>query len=122
MRVKNCCRRRMVMKNRMNRIYEERDYGRITKGACLALKSRILLYAASPLFNGGMSTLQYRNQDNLAERIKAAGYPTADNTRWQRAADAAKAVMNSGVLSVGGRQQHQPGKWFLFPVFNQEKF
>jgi hypothetical protein len=28
------------------------DYGRITKGACLALRSRLLLYAASPLFNG----------------------------------------------------------------------
>ncbi|WP_316812171.1 RagB/SusD family nutrient uptake outer membrane protein [Pedobacter heparinus] len=80
--------------------YEERDYGRVTKGACLALKSRVLLYAASPLFNGGMATLQYRNQENLQERIKAAGYPTADNTRWQRAADAAKAVMNSGYYQL----------------------
>src|SRR5690606_32260475 len=29
------------------------DFGRITKGAALALKARVLLYAASPLFNGG---------------------------------------------------------------------
>ena len=29
------------------------ETGRITKGACLALKSRVLLYAASPLFNSG---------------------------------------------------------------------
>lgn len=80
--------------------YEERDYGRVTKGACLALKSRILLYAASPLFNGGMATLTYRNQEGLTERIKAAGYPTADNSRWQKAADAAKAVMNSGYYQL----------------------
>jgi len=33
------------------------DYGRITKGAVLALKSRALLYAASPLFNGGIATV-----------------------------------------------------------------
>lgn len=30
------------------------ETGRITKGACMALKSRVLLYAASPLFNGGV--------------------------------------------------------------------
>ena len=30
------------------------ERGRITKGACMALKSRVLLYAASPLFNGGV--------------------------------------------------------------------
>lgn len=29
------------------------ETGRITKGACMALKSRVLLYAASPLFNDG---------------------------------------------------------------------
>lgn len=29
------------------------ETGRITRGACMALKSRVLLYAASPLFNGG---------------------------------------------------------------------
>ena len=28
------------------------DWGRIGKGAALALKSRVLLYAASPLYNG----------------------------------------------------------------------
>ena len=91
--------------------YEEGDYGRATKGACLALKSRVLLYAASPLFNGGMSTLQYRNGENLAERIKVAGYPTADNFRWQKAADAAKAVMDSGYYSLV-EDDSKPGNGF----------
>ena len=31
--------------------YESRYLGRIVKGAALALKARVLLYAASPLFN-----------------------------------------------------------------------
>ncbi|HEY2725707.1 MAG TPA: RagB/SusD family nutrient uptake outer membrane protein, partial [Parafilimonas sp.] len=33
--------------------YSGGDFGRVTKGACLALKAKVLLYAASPLFNGG---------------------------------------------------------------------
>jgi hypothetical protein len=42
------------------------NYGRATQDACYALSSRVLLYAASPLFN-----------------------PTHDNQKWQKAADAA---------------------------------
>lgn len=58
------------------------DYGRITKGACLALRSRLLLYAASPLFNG------------RADLGGILGYPTADATRWNKAAQAALDVIN----------------------------
>lgn len=59
------------------------DYGRATKGAALGLKSRLLLYAASPLFNG--------RSDNMNGVL---GYPTADVARWTKAAAAAKAVMD----------------------------
>lgn len=61
------------------------DYGRITRGAALALKSRLLLYAASPLFNG--------RADNMDGVL---GYPTADENRWAKAAQAAKDVMDLG--------------------------
>lgn len=64
--------------------YEDRDYGRVTKGACLALKSRILLYAASPLFNGG-------NPGNAL-----VSYSSYDPARWQKAAQAAEDVINLG--------------------------
>lgn len=47
--------------------------GRATKGAALALKARIALYAASPLYNAGT---------------------------WQAAASAAKDVMNMGMYSL----------------------
>lgn len=54
-----------------------------TKQACQALKSRVLLYAASPLFNG--NTLESGNA--------FVGYPTYDAARWKRAADAARDLI-----------------------------
>ena len=49
------------------------NFGRATQDACMALRSRVLLYAASPLFN----------TDN-------------DKQKWQKAADAAEALLNRG--------------------------
>ncbi len=56
-------------------MYETTDanFGRATQDACKALLSRVLLYAASPLHN-----------------------PSHDNAKWQKAADAAEALLNSG--------------------------
>lgn len=51
--------------------YSANNLGRATKGAALALKARMLLYAASPQFN-----------------------PSNDKTKWQLAADAAKEVID----------------------------
>ncbi|MES2276423.1 MAG: RagB/SusD family nutrient uptake outer membrane protein [Bacteroidota bacterium] len=73
--------------------YTGLDYGRITKGACLALKARVLLYAASPLYNGGSTATS-------APLIAATAYPTADANRWVAARDAAKAVMDLGVYAL----------------------
>jgi starch-binding outer membrane protein, SusD/RagB family len=73
--------------------YTGLDYGRVTKGAALALKARVLLYAASPLFNGGAVT------DDAA--LKAlVSYPAYDANRWKLAADAAKAVMDLGIYNL----------------------
>ena len=55
-------------------------FGRATKGAALALKSRLLLYAASPLYVDFGDTNE-------------ANKPT-DVALWKSAADAAKAVIN----------------------------
>ncbi|CAL1521034.1 RagB/SusD family nutrient uptake outer membrane protein [Chitinophaga sp. MM2321] len=58
------------------------DKGRATKGAAMALKSRILMYAASDLFN---------------KEVKSPlmGYTSGDQTaRFRLAKDAAKAVMD----------------------------
>jgi hypothetical protein len=53
------------------------EWGRITKGAAMAMKARMLLYAASPLFN-----------------------PSGDVSKWQAAADAAKAVIDLNLYQL----------------------
>lgn len=55
------------------------DVGRATIGAALALKSRLLLYQASPYYN-----------------------TSNDMTKWQAAADAAKAVIDMPLYSLYG--------------------
>jgi starch-binding outer membrane protein, SusD/RagB family len=64
------------------------DFGRITKVAALALKSRLLLYKASDLYNSSSWATGYVNP----ELISIVG---GDRTaQWQAAADAAKAVIS----------------------------
>ncbi len=84
------------------------DYGRATKGACLALKARVLLYAASPLFNGGGNT-----EDASLKAI--IGYPSYDANRWNLAADAARAVMDLNTYSLH-QNSTKPGYGF-YEVF-----
>lgn len=55
-------------------------YGRATKGAALALKSRVLLYAASPLW------LDWKNSDE--------SYLPSVKEKWEKAAAAAKEVID----------------------------
>ena len=65
------------------------DLGRATKGAALTLKARVLLYAASDLYN--------RNPSGQPE----TGYIGGDRAeRWRAARDAAKAVMDLGVYQL----------------------
>ncbi|RZL02547.1 MAG: RagB/SusD family nutrient uptake outer membrane protein, partial [Pedobacter sp.] len=52
---------------------------RPTKGAAIALKARALLYAASPLFNGG----------NIEPANPVTGYTNFSADRWQKAEQAA---------------------------------
>jgi hypothetical protein len=64
------------------------DYGRPTKAVCLALKARVLLYMASPLWNGNPDYKDIKNDDG------ARLFPDGDAGRWQAAADAAKACID----------------------------
>ena len=84
--------------------YSGLDYGRVTKGACLALKSRVLLYAASPLYNGGST--------GTGDVIKYTAYPNPDQSRWEKAALAAKAVMDLNVYSLNIDNTAKPGNGF----------
>lgn len=66
--------------------YGANDWGRIAKGAALALKTRTYLYAASPLFNGG-------GFEADATKKALTGYPTADASRWQRVIESSEELI-----------------------------
>ncbi len=82
--------------------YENIYRGRVTKGAALALKSRTLLYAASPLFNPIDGKAYYEDGINDGDYSKTINpeikkyvcYESYDANRWKIAADAAKAVID----------------------------
>lgn len=57
----------------------------VTREAAMALKARVLLYAASPLFNG----------ENIAPSNELTGYTDYSAERWKLAADAAKYFIDN---------------------------
>ncbi|MET4083893.1 hypothetical protein ABIB40_003866 [Pedobacter sp. UYP30] len=73
----------------------DREFGRATVGMALAVKSRVLLYAASPEFNGntGFASLKSLDGKNLINQ-------NYDQEKWKKAADAAKAVIDLGLYSL----------------------
>lgn len=74
----------------------DRWMGRATKGAALALKSRVLLMAASPLYNGcDLYKGKMRNKDG-----KYLFPQTPDPEKWERAAQAARELINLGIYSL----------------------
>ncbi|MDR0714608.1 MAG: RagB/SusD family nutrient uptake outer membrane protein [Bacteroidales bacterium] len=75
------------------RIVETIWYGRATKGAAYAVKSRYLLYMARPLFNGGNKDYMDNMVNFYGERL----FPAEDKTKWDAAAAAAKQVIDLNV-------------------------
>lgn len=68
------------------------DFARPTRGAALALRARALLYAASPLANGGApAEVQTAMVDRQGNPLLS---DTKDESKWARAAAAAKDVMD----------------------------
>lgn len=63
------------------------EWGRITKGACLALKSRVLLYAASKLHDPG-------------EKLSGPLYDYTKTTKWADAAKAAKDLIDMNLYTL----------------------
>lgn len=76
-------------------VHSAAHIGRATKGAALALKARTLLFAASDLHNSNASWAGGYSNPELV------GYVDGDQqSRWQAAKDAAKAVIDLGVYSL----------------------
>lgn len=93
--------------------YDVQYYGHITKGAALAVKAKTLLYAASPLLNGGEIDGNAVSVDgsSVKETLLSVTNPDGtalfdkvyDNEKWKKAADAAKVVLdmaNKGLYSL----------------------
>ncbi|MDR1895590.1 MAG: RagB/SusD family nutrient uptake outer membrane protein [Prevotellaceae bacterium] len=65
--------------------------GRITQPIALALKAKVLIWAASPLFNGNPDYSDFK--DNKGRQLIHAGTP--DQAKWQRAAEAVKNAIDT---------------------------
>lgn len=74
------------------------NYGRATKGMALAIRAKVWLIAASPLFNGNPMYASMRNPSG------SNIFPTAyDNEKWKKAADATRDLLDlaeSGVYDL----------------------
>ena len=64
-------------------------FGRMRKSIVMAIKAKVLLLAASPLFNPSSTPGKLYT-----------GYPAYNAERWKAAADAAKAVMDLGLYDL----------------------
>ncbi|WP_232826989.1 RagB/SusD family nutrient uptake outer membrane protein [Chitinophaga deserti] len=66
------------------------EMGRINKPIALAVKAKLLVMAASPLFNGNPDYSHFKNRDGLA-----LFNPAFDATKWKKAAEACKAAITA---------------------------
>ncbi|SDM66628.1 Starch-binding associating with outer membrane [Pedobacter steynii] len=70
------------------------ELGRITKPIALAVKAKVLLMAASPLFNGNSDYIGFKDQDGI--NLFNTSY---DANKWKLASDAAKAAIESATAA-----------------------
>jgi len=73
---------------------ENTELGRIDKNIVLAVKAKLWLLAASPLFNGNPDYAGFKDKDGIA-----LFNPTFDKTKWDKARDAAKAAITAAETS-----------------------
>ena len=69
--------------------YEQGEYGRATSIMCLAVRARMLLFAASPLVNGNQAYKDFVNAEG-----EALFNSTYDNQKWDKAANASKELID----------------------------
>ncbi len=69
---------------------EALNIARPTRGAALAARAKVLLYAASPLMNGNNDDYAHKLVDDKGNRLLSEKY---DESKWAKAAAAARDVM-----------------------------
>ena len=107
----------------LNEIETEENYRALpTKGVALAVRARMWMYAASPLFNGGYTeALSLENPDG--KKL----FSPADNTKWQKAVGALEDFINfaNGKYELykeydGGTYNPHKSLYNLFMKYNSE--
>lgn len=91
------------------------NMGRPTRGAALALRARVLLWAASPLMNGNTDLFDVK--DNKGNQLVPQEY---DESKWARAAAAAKEVMDLGQYELYVMQPSPKIPEYERPPYNAE--
>lgn len=91
----------LISENILPTTLTDAEIGRVTKGAVLALKARLLLYNASPLYN-----------------------PSGDVARWQAAATAANDLMQLNLYALEGTAAGTSGVTFgtMFTTRKNKEF
>jgi hypothetical protein len=94
-----------------------------TKGVALAVKAKLLMYAASPLFNGGFSEAA-----DLANKDGKKLFPAASSTKWNKALAATTAFINYAqanghtlyVAQTNGVDDPDKSVYEVFQSYNNE--
>lgn len=76
---------------------DEQAIARPTRGAALATRAKVLLYAASPLANGNNDEIAQELTDDEGRKLLSTEY---DEVKWAKAAAAAKDVIEMGVYEL----------------------
>ena len=92
----DCMRAYELLKDRpyVDQATQDGDLGRATSMAALGLRSRVLLYIASPLYNGNTDMSMFQDTDGspLISQVE-------DAEKWKAAADAAKQCLDEACVS-----------------------
>ena len=91
------------------------NMGRPTRGAALALRARILLWVASPLMNGNRDLFNVK--DNRGRQLVPQEY---DESKWAKAAAAAKDVMDLGIYELYTIEPSPDTPEYERPPYNAE--
>ena len=91
------------------------NMGRPTRGAALALRARILLWVASPLMNGNRDLFNVK--DNRGHQLVPQEY---DESKWAKAAAAAKEVMDLGIYELYTIEPSPDTPEYERPPYNAE--
>ena len=83
-------------------VNQNNELGRATKPIALAIKAKLLVMAASPLFNGNSDFAGFTNKDGTA-----LFNPQFDPNKWVQARDAVKAAVESAEANTFALYKYQ---------------